>query len=195
MVHWVLRIHLEVQALQESPGHKRNGDLREASRDYLHDHAGNIMNLYGRVKRDQTSTSMPRQFDHPGIVHLLMSQGPLIEPRFGGGRRLPKLRAGMLAVLLQQSRGGTGTATGSIGGAEDKRMNATASGTGGPPISATRNWRRRPRCWWFGQAKASKTLTSSRAGFIFSFAQVGSARSRNYAASGLTGNTGRPPGA
>jgi hypothetical protein len=55
------------------------------------------MNPEWRVKCNQSSASLARQLDHPGVIHLLMPQSPLVKPRFGGGRRFPELMARMLA--------------------------------------------------------------------------------------------------
>lgn len=58
-----------------------------------------------RVQRDQPAFVFPRDFDEPGVVDLLMSQGAPINRRRIRGGRIPKMVRLVPRPLLQQRDG------------------------------------------------------------------------------------------
>jgi len=169
------------------------------SGNYANDRAGSIMNLEWRVKCDEPSASLPGQLHHPGVVHLLMSQGPPIEHRLGGRRRLPKLVVRMLAVPLEQGRGSTGTHRfGSIGGirgqADERQLRQSACGPPGSRLAVKPAASRRV-VLVVRPGQSQQDVDVQQGGLhLGSFASSSAAREEGItAASSLTRNTGSPP--
>jgi hypothetical protein len=157
------------------------------------------MNLNRRVKCDQSSAALTRQCNQPGVVHLLMPQSPLIEPRIGGRRRFPKLMARMLTIPMQQGCRSAGTygldGIGEICGQPDEcHLRQGASSPPVPGFSAKPAVRGRMVLMVGpGESEQNVDIQQSRLHLV-SLSSSSAARDAGMiGASRRTGNTGSPP--